>query len=59
MIKTEVVKLKNKKFKRTYSDSDFMIERDGVQYCEAIDPVDSDREYTETDNKKEEGLMYE
>ena len=32
-----------------YSDSGFMIERDGVRYSEAIDPLDSERVYTETD----------
>ena len=33
----------------TYSDSGFMIERDGVRYSEAVDPLDSGRLYTETD----------
>ena len=33
---------------RTYSNIGMMIEREGVQYSEAIDPVDSGREYTET-----------
>ena len=33
----------------TYSDSGYMIERDGVRYSEAIDPLDSGRLYTETD----------
>ena len=28
-----------------------MIERDGVRYSEAIDPLDSGRVYTETDEK--------
>ena len=32
-----------------YSDSGHMIERDGVRYSEAIDPLDSGRLYTETD----------
>ena len=31
-----------------YSDSGFMIERDGVRYSEAVDPIDSGRLYTET-----------
>lgn len=31
-----------------YSDSGFMIERDGVRYSEAVDPLDSERVYTET-----------
>ena len=33
----------------TYSDSGFMIERDGMRYSEAVDPLDSGRLYTETD----------
>lgn len=34
---------------RTYSDKDMKIERDGVQYSEAIDPAELGRQYTETD----------
>ena len=33
----------------TYSDSGYMIERDGARYSEAVDPLDSGRLYTETD----------
>lgn len=33
----------------TYSNSGYMIERDGVRYSEAVDPIDSGRLYTETD----------
>ena len=33
----------------TYSDAGMMIERDGAMYSEAVDPLDSGREYTETD----------
>lgn len=33
----------------TYSNSGYMIERDGMRYSEAIDPLDSGRVYTETD----------
>ena len=32
-----------------YSDSGFMIERDGVRFSVAVDPIDSGRLYTETD----------
>ena len=32
-----------------YSDSGYMIERDGVRYSEAVDPRDSARVYTETE----------
>ena len=45
----------------TYSDSGYMIERDGVLYSEAVDPLGSGRVYTETDEPiyvgtKEESL---
>lgn len=33
---------------RTYSDSGFYIERDGVRYEEAIDPDGTNRTYIET-----------
>ena len=36
-------------FTYTYSDSGNMIERDGARYSEAVDPLDSGRLYTETD----------
>ena len=36
-----------------YSDSGYMIERDGVRYSEAVDPIDSGRVYTETDEAVE------
>ena len=32
-----------------YSDSGFMIERGGVRYSEAVDPLGSGRVYTETE----------
>ena len=34
---------------RTYSDAGMMIERDGLQYSEAIDPAELGRVYIETD----------
>ena len=42
----------------TYSDSVFMIERDGVRYSEAVDQLDSGRVYTETDEPVEVGTRY-
>ena len=50
MIYTEIVTINGNEYKRTYSDT-YTIERDGVEYYEAVDPIDSDREYTETTNK--------
>lgn len=49
MIKTENLTINNRAFVRTYSDSGFMIERDGVRYSEALDPAELGRTYTETD----------
>lgn len=49
MILTESLTINNKQFTKTYSSSGFMIERDGVQYSEAIDPSEFGRTYTETD----------
>lgn len=34
---------------RTFSDSGFLIERDGIRYSEAIDPAEFNRQYIETD----------
>lgn len=49
MILTESLTINNKQFTKTYSSSGFMIERDGVQYSEAVDPSEFGRAYTETD----------
>lgn len=49
MIVTETITINDTKYLRNYSDKGFCIERDGVQYSEAIDPIDSERVYTETD----------
>ena len=43
----------------TYSDSGYMIERDGVRYSEAVDPLDSGRVYTETDEPIDVGAKEE
>lgn len=39
----------NDKLVRTYSDAGFKIKRDGVIYDEAVDPIELNRKYTETD----------
>lgn len=49
MIKTENLYINGKSFVRTYSDSGFMVEREGMRYSEAIDPAEFNRQYTETD----------
>jgi len=57
MIKTEQLTINEKQFTKTYSSSDFMVERDGVQYSEAIDPSEFGRTYTETDIPVEAELI--
>ena len=42
-----------------YSDIGMMIERDGVRYSEAIDPLSSGRLYTETDEPIDVGTKEE
>ena len=46
-------------FTYTYSDSGNMIEREGVRYSEAVDPLDSGRLYTETDEPIDVGTREE
>jgi len=48
MIISETVKLNDKNYTKTRSDSGYYIERNGMRYVEAIDPLGSGREYTET-----------
>lgn len=49
MIISETIKLNDTNYTKTYSDAGYYIERNGVHYAEAIDPLGSGREYTETD----------
>ena len=49
MLKTEEVIINAQRYLHNYSDAGFMIERDGVKYGDAIDPIDSGRVYVETD----------
>lgn len=49
MIKTELIMVDGRQLRRTWSDAGFMIEREGSVYSEAVDPVEFDRVYTETD----------
>ena len=51
MIQTEIVTIRGKQFQRTWSDAGYLIERDGAQYSEAVDPLDSGRTYSETEKK--------
>ena len=49
MIKTELIMVDERQLRRTWSDTGFMIERDGAMYSEAVDSAEFDRAYTETD----------
>ena len=52
MIKTQEIEINGRKLIRTYSDTGYMIEnQQGVKYSEAVDPENSGRTYTETDEK--------
>lgn len=55
MIVTEIVKYGKREFIRTYSDNGYIIRKKGTdeKYSEAIDVLDSDFEYVETDEKIE------
>lgn len=56
MIITEMIKVKEKNFKRTYSDENFYIQKVGTDeiYSEAIDIPTANYEYVETDQKIED-----
>ena len=49
MIVKENIEISGKDFVKHYSESGIYLERDGVQYSEAIDPSEFGRTYTETD----------
>lgn len=49
MIITENITIDGREFIKKDSDSGFYIERDGELYSDAIDPVETLREYVETD----------
>ena len=48
MIKTEIITINGVQFQKTWSDANYLIEREGAKYSEAIDPIDIERIYTET-----------
>lgn len=47
MIKTESLTINGKQFTKTYSDENRYVVREGVEYSEAIDPSEFNRQYTE------------
>lgn len=49
MIVTEIINIDGRDLIRSYSDAGYYVKRDESMYSEAIDPIDSGREYIETD----------
>ena len=49
MLITELIEINNTTYIRNHSDQGLFIERDGIKYAEAIDPIGTDRIYTETE----------
>lgn len=47
MIYTEIVTIRGRQFRRTYSDT-YTLMRDGEEFNEAVDPIDDNRVYTES-----------
>ena len=48
MIKTEIITINGIQFQKTWSDANYLIERDGAKYSESVDPIGVERTYTET-----------
>lgn len=53
MIHNETITLNGKQYTKTYSDTHYIM-RDGEEYAEAIDPIGSGREYTESERLHDE-----
>ena len=54
MVKSEVIEISGTQYRKTYSDSGYYIERDGMRFSEAIDVIGADFVYTETNIKIED-----
>ena len=54
MVKSEVIEINGTQYRKTYSDSGYYIERNGMQFSEAIDFLGTDFVYTETNIKIDE-----
>lgn len=54
MVKSEVIEINGTQYRKTYSDSGYYIERDGMRFSSAIDVIGADFVYTETDVKIED-----
>lgn len=54
MVKSEVIEISGTQYRKTYSGSGYYIERDGMQFSEAVDFLGADFVYTETNIKIED-----
>ena len=54
MVKSKVIEINGTQYRKTYSDSGYYIERDGMRFSEAVDVIGADFVYTETDVKIED-----
>ena len=59
MIKTESLTIGGQEYKRTYSDDNKYVVRDGISYSEAIDPAYLGRTYTEGEEMPDEEISEE
>lgn len=57
MIIEEIINIRGVDYIRHYSNAGKHIERDGVLYSDAIDPIDSNRVYTESIYDLEEDVI--
>ena len=51
MIKTEIITTNGVQFQKTWSDANYLIERDGAKYSEAVDPMGVERTYMDGQNQ--------
>ena len=58
MVKSDIVDINGTQYRRTYSDSGYYIERDGMQFSEAVDFLGADFVYTETNIKIHNGTVF-
>ena len=54
MVKSGITDINGRQYRKTNSDSGYYIERDGMQFSEAIDFLGTDFVYTETNIKIDE-----
>lgn len=57
MVKSDIIDINGTQYRKTYSDSGYYIERDGMRFSEAIDFLGADFVYTETNTKMEEDTV--